>query len=234
MVQTVILCGGLGTRLGGPSSKIPKSMTNIAGKPFLHYQLELLKRNNIANILLCLGHQGHQIEDYFGNGEDYGLSLSYVYDGESLLGTGGSVKNASPYLEDSFILIYGDSYVDIDYRMIHRAFLDGNLESLMVIYKNKDMFDTSNVEAKKAKIKKYSKKTRTPYMKFIDSGVNVFFKRIFLNHNHEGYFELSDLQEKLVDSGLVQAYETKTRFYHIGNAPSLSEFEEMIRKNDNN
>jgi len=234
-MQTVILCGGLGTRLAGKTVNLPKSMVRISGRPFLHHQLMLLKKNGIAKIHLCVGHLGSHIEAYFKDGYSYGLNISYSYDGDLPLGTGGSTMNALDSLEPYFFLIYGDSYVDIDYRDVQNEFFKSNLPSMMAVYENKDRFDASNVEMEGHNIIRYSKKERNSNMKFIDAGVNIFSKQTFVDYSSRESFDLSELQENLASNGLLGSYETKARFYHIGNVESLKEFKEFFRsKNDHN
>jgi len=83
-MQAVILCGGKATRLHPITLKIPKSMIEIEGRPFLEHQLELLKKNKLHDILLCIGDKGDQIKRYFENGEKLGLSINYSSDGKKL------------------------------------------------------------------------------------------------------------------------------------------------------
>ncbi len=119
--QMVVLAGGLATRLGELTSNQPKSMLKIEGKPFLQYQLELFKQNGISRVLLCLGHFGEQIEDYFGNGSRFGMDIKYSYEKKPLC-TAGAIKNAAPLLDDEFFTIYGDSYVFADFAAIYDYF----------------------------------------------------------------------------------------------------------------
>ncbi|MBU0757896.1 MAG: nucleotidyltransferase family protein, partial [Nanoarchaeota archaeon] len=110
----MIVCGGLATRLLPVSEKIPKSMVSICGKPLLYYQLALLKKQGIKDIILCVGHLSEKIEEYFGTGEGLGVDLRYSFE-STLLGTAGAVKNIDPsILEDDFIVMYGDILSDLD------------------------------------------------------------------------------------------------------------------------
>src|SRR5277367_3618920 len=86
----VILAGGLATRLRPLTEKIPKALVEVAGRPFLEHQLELLKQNSITEVILCLGYLGEMIEQRYGDGEALGIRLRYSFDGPILLGTGGA------------------------------------------------------------------------------------------------------------------------------------------------
>ncbi|MFC2067344.1 NDP-sugar synthase [Chloroflexota bacterium] len=113
-MQTVILAGGLATRLGDLTKDNPKSMLKILGKPFMEYQLESLRAGGIEDIVICLGHLREQIESYFGDGREHGVNIRYSYE-DNLLGTAGALKKAEPLLGDIFFTMYGDSYLFLDF-----------------------------------------------------------------------------------------------------------------------
>ena len=145
-MQMVILCGGLATRLGDISKTIPKSMIQIGDKPFLEHQIDFLKKNSIKNIILCVGHLSEKVESYFGDGSNFDVNIKYSYDGDKLLGPIGALKNAETLLDDVFFILYGDSYPFVDFKEIHSKFLKDNKLGLMVVYKNYDKYDKSNIQ----------------------------------------------------------------------------------------
>src|SRR5271163_2074978 len=112
-LPVVILAGGLATRLRPLTEKIPKALVEVAGRPFLEHQIELLKRNGMTEIILWVGFLGERIEERYGGGTALGVRMSYSFDGPQLLGTGGAIKKASPLLPDSFFVLYGDSYLPV-------------------------------------------------------------------------------------------------------------------------
>ena len=109
-----VLAGGLSTRMNQLTEKVPKSMLEIKGRPFIDYQLKWLKKSGITNIVLCVSHLGQKILEYVKDGSSYGLQVNYAWDGKKLLGTGGAVKNALPLLGKTFYVLYGDSFLSID------------------------------------------------------------------------------------------------------------------------
>lgn len=123
-MQAAILAGGLGTRLGHLTETVPKPMVPVNGKPFLEYEVGLLKQSGIGDFVLCVGHLGEQLEDYFGNGNKWGVRVRYSYDGPKLRGPAGALKGAEPLLEECFFVTYGDAYLRADYRSIMKVFLD--------------------------------------------------------------------------------------------------------------
>ena len=225
----VILAGGLATRLYPVTKTLPKSLIEVAGKPFIHHQLTLLREKGITRVILCAGYLGDMIEEYAGDGSSWGLELHYSYDGNILLGTGGAIKKALPLLPDTFFILYGDSYLDIDYRSVAECFYDKGLPVLMTIYHNKNAFDPSNILVKGGRILKYDKNNRDPAMEYIDYGFIVLRKEIFLQYPGNEPFDLSLILKRMADSGQVAAFEVEQRFYEIGSTQGIRETEEYIR-----
>src|ERR1700736_4518711 len=95
-VPVALLAGGLATRLRPITETIPKAMVTLAGRPFIDYQLALLRRNGIRRAVLCLGHLGEQVRRHLGYGSAHGIRLDYSFDGPRLLGTGGALRQALP------------------------------------------------------------------------------------------------------------------------------------------
>jgi NDP-sugar pyrophosphorylase family protein len=110
-VKVIILCGGLASRLGNLTRKIPKSLISINNKPFIIYQIEKLKSYGFKNFILCVGHKNYQIKNLLGNGIKYGVKIEYSYDGKKLLGTAGAIKKALKLVDRFFIVIKGDYYL---------------------------------------------------------------------------------------------------------------------------
>src|SRR4051812_28648253 len=115
MPQCVILAGGKGTRMWPLTANTPKNLLPVHGLPFLHHQLELLKREGFSDILLSIGHLGEQVRDYAGDGSKWGICINYVDEGQELRGTGGALRLALDQgrLAEKFALLYGDSYLPI-------------------------------------------------------------------------------------------------------------------------
>ncbi|MCK9169253.1 MAG: HAD-IIIA family hydrolase [Treponema sp.] len=112
-MKTVIMAGGKGTRIASVASDIPKPMIRICGKPILEYQIDCLKCNGLTDITLVIGHLGHFIREYFGDGSGFGVHISY-YDETIPLGTAGALYKISD-LTDDFLLLCGDTIFDIDF-----------------------------------------------------------------------------------------------------------------------
>ena len=232
-MQTVILAGGLATRLKPLTAEVPKSMVRIHGKPFLQYQIELLRKHRIDDIVLCIGHLGEQIEDYFGNGEECGVRIRYSRDGERLLGTAGAIKNAQALLDDRFLVLYGDSYLLLEYATIAGYFLQSDEPALMVVYENHDRLEPSNVAVRDGLVRAYDKKRKTPDTVYIDEGLLAFRRRVFEALPSSGPLSLEDLLAELILRKELTAYETQQRFFTIGTVAELEEFRQLTAPREN-
>ena len=224
----VIIAGGLATRLFPVTKKLPKSLIEVAGRPFIDHQLALLREKGITQVILCVGNLGEMIESQVGDGARYGLDVRYSYDGEVLLGTGGAIKKASAFLPDIFIILYGDSYLDLDIVPIVRQFYTVNLPVLMTVYRNRNAFDTSNILVHNKKVIRYDKTVRDPAMEYIDYGLIVIRKTVFDIYPPNEPFDLSFMLAHFVAAGMVAAFEVEKRFYEIGSIQGIKETEEYI------
>jgi len=229
MLPVAILAGGLATRLYPATRTMPKALIEIAGRPFIDHQLLLLKEKGIRKITLCVGTFGSMIESHVGDGSRYGLDVTYSYDGKTLLGTGGAIRKASGLLGDEFIILYGDSYLDIDIKPVVTKFCQDNLPVLMTVFRNRGSFDSSNIAMIGKKVVRYDKKDRDPALEYIDYGLIVIRKSVFDACPEGMPFDLSILLSRLAASGNVGAFEVDRRFYEIGSVRGIRETEEYIR-----
>jgi len=227
-MQIVILCGGLATRLGNIAKDTPKSMLKIKDKPFLQYQIEKLKKQKINDIILCVGHLSEQIENYFGNGKKFGVNIKYSYDKDKLLGPIGALKNAEDLLEDIFFIMYGDSYLNLDFIKIHTYFIQYSKLGLMVVYKNFNKYDKSNLIVKNNLIVAYGEKERNKDMNYIDYGTSILRKKSLKIIPNNTFYTTGQFFSDLISKKELLAFEVKERFYHIGNPDALREFKKYI------
>ena len=229
MPPLALLVGGLATRLWPTTKKIPKAMMEVAGKPFIGHQLALLKRQAITEVVICTGYLGEQIKDFVQNGERFGIKVSYSFDGEKLLGTGGALHKALPLLGDFFFVMYGDSYLNTKYSTILDHFLSSDKLGLMTVYRNNNQWDKSNVLFKNGKILIYDKENPQPEMKHIDYGLSLLRKEAFTDIPEGKVFDLGELYAGLVNRNDMLGFEVKERFYEIGSPDGLKETEAYLR-----
>jgi len=227
-IPVAILAGGMATRLRPITTKIPKSLVPVAGKPFLHHQLELLRSRGIRRAVLCVGHLGEMIEAEVGDGSAFGVHLEYSFDGPTLLGTGGAIQRALPTLGSEFFVLYGDSYLPIQYRPIAEFFHRSGKLGCMTVFRNEGRYDTSNVVFRDGEIAVYDKKARLPEMQHIDYGLSLFKATAFGSFPAAQPFDLADVMMRLVAEKQLAGYEVPERFYEIGSPAGLAELESLL------
>lgn len=229
-MQIVILCGGKATRLYPLTKKIPKSMIRFEGKPFLEQQLDLLKKNRIFDVVLCVGYKAEQIKKYFGDGKNFGVEIKYSSDKKRLLGTGGALKKAENLLEDSFLVMWGDSYLPFNFQKAIKFFKKSNKPGMMIVFKNLNKYEPSNVEVKNNLVKSYSKKRKTKKMKYIDYGISIYRKEVLKHLPKNQICDLTKLQQALIKKRQLLAYPAEKRFYQIGSPDGLEELKNYIKR----
>jgi len=238
-IPVAILAGGLATRLRPITEKIPKSLVTVAGKPFLAHQLDLLQSRGLRRAVLCVGYLGEMIQRDFGDGSAFGVQLDYSFDssrrsaakadGPKLLGTGGAIKRALPLLGDEFFVLYGDSYLPVEYRPIAEFFRHSGKLGCMTVYRNEGRYDTSNVVFRDGEIAVYDKKNRPPEMRHIDYGLSLFKAAAFNSYSADQPFDLAEVMSKLVRQKQLAGFEVRERFYEIGSPAGLSELAILLK-----
>ncbi len=146
----VILAGGLGTRLRPFTDHTPKPLLPIKGKPIIQHALESLRKHGIKNIILSTGYKAEQFPERFRDGNEFGITLRYVYEDQPL-GTGGAVLLASRELQKPFFLLWGDNLMDIDLSAMYKAYLRDAPQITMALTPREDVehFGVAKLEGNK-------------------------------------------------------------------------------------
>jgi NDP-sugar pyrophosphorylase family protein len=220
-LPVAVLAGGLAKRLGDVAALTPKALIEVAGRPFAEHQIELLRRHGMTDIVFLVGHLGNMIRDTIGDGSRWGVSVRYVFDRPHPLGTGGAILQALPSLGDRFFVLYGDSYLECDYRKIEHAFLASDCEGLMTVYRNENRWDRSNVRFENGHIAVYDKVHTTPDMHHIDYGLGGLEASAFAGYANGVAFDLVEVYQRLIARGRLAAFEVTSRFYEIGSPGGL-------------
>jgi N-acetyl-alpha-D-muramate 1-phosphate uridylyltransferase len=222
-LPVAILAGGLATRLRPVTETIPKALVDVAGRPFILRQLDYLQEQGVRRVVLCVGFLGEQIRAVVGDGTALGLSVSYSQDWPTLMGTGGALRQALPFLDSRFLVLYGDSYLPIDFGAVERAFLNSGKPALMTVQHNADQWDKSNVLFLDTVIVEYNKRAPTADMRHIDYGLGALSAQVFADEAATGPLDLADIYHRLSLSGQLAGYEVQERFYEIGSHQGLAE-----------
>jgi len=233
-VQAVILAGGLGTRLWPVTKSIPKPMAPVAGVPYLEHQLRVLGQQAITDIVILTGYLGEQIEEYFGGGSRLGLRIRYSRE-LTPIGTGGALRQARDLLEEDFLLIYGDSYLPIDYRAPLELLRARDATGLLVLYRDPsgetDVHPNVAMNAE-GLITRYDKESRgDPELQYVEAGVLAFRRQVVaqIPIPPDGVVSLEkEVFPKLIASHALLGWPTSERFYDIGTPERLRAIEALF------
>ena len=219
-----ILAGGRGTRLGARVADTPKPLLEVAGEPFLFHQLRLLAAHGARHAVLCVGYLGEVIEARVGT-ERYGIRIDYSHDSPELDGTLGAIRRALALLDERFLVLYGDTYLRLDYGEAVRSWERSGVSGLMCVLRNEGRWDTSNVLYADGRVVAYDKRNPTPDMLWIDYGLGALRADAVAG----GESDLAGLYQDLAARGELCGYEVTERFYEIGTPAALVETEAFLR-----
>lgn len=144
-MKVVIVAGGKGTRIASVAAEIPKAMIPINGKPVIEYQIELAKRYGLTEFIFIIGYLGEQIEDYFADGSNWGVSISYFKEAKPL-GTAGALAYLKDELKEDFFVFYGDTVMDIDLMKMRDFHLNKKSDATLFVHPNDHPYDSDIVE----------------------------------------------------------------------------------------
>jgi NDP-sugar pyrophosphorylase family protein len=222
-----ILAGGLGTRLGERVRDTPKPLLEVAGEPFLVHQLRLLAAHRVREVVLCVGYRGEQIRAQIGS-RRFGVDIRYSFDAvPGRDGTLGAIRRALALLGERFLVLYGDTYLRIDYAAVARRWIESGQPAVMTVLRNEGRWDTSNVVYHDGMVLRYDKRSPTPEMHWIDYGLGGLTARA-LDRVPASERDLAVLYARLAEGRELLGFEASERFYEIGTTPALVETEAFL------
>ena len=233
-MQAVILSGGLGTRLRVVDDTVPKPMVKIAGHPFLFYLTNMLRRRGISEMLFLLAYKSDIVIRFLDElGRSEGLRVAYSVE-PSPMGTGGALRHAVNKLADDFLVINGDSYLDMDYVDLGVRFKTSCLDAMMTVYDNSSKTDViSNVAiGSDGLVVDYRKGQPEAKLGYVDAGVLAMKLNVVVDLIPAGRVCSleNEIYMKLISGGKLGSYVTSNRFYDIGTPERLCEFEKAVKK----
>jgi len=228
MFSVAILAGGLATRLRPITQTIPKALVDVAGKPFIFRQLGHLREQGVSHIVLCVGYLGDMVRDVVGDGKKFGVKVSYSEDGPSLLGTGGALTKAMPLLGNQFFVLYGDSFLSVNFSAVQEAYEKSEQPALMTVLKNQNQWDKSNVLYADGRLLEYNKHQPRAEMTHVDYGLGVVSASALGQRPVGQSFDLADVYRDLSLRGQLAGFEVFERFYEIGSLTGLREAEDYF------
>lgn len=228
--QAVILAGGLGTRLRPFTITTPKPMVLIHGKPFLAFFIELLKKNGITHVLLLVGYLHEQIEEYFGNGKNFGVSINYSYSPVEA-DTGTRIKNAIPLLDHFFLLLYGDNYWPLNLINLVEFRKRMKTKASVVAYHNSDDATKHNMLIdKKGLVKIYDKTRRVKNLNGLDIGFFLLDRNILINLPNDNFSFEDVITLLLVKKKQLAGFMTHDKYYSLSNPSRIQLIEEYFKR----
>ncbi len=215
----VVLAGGLGTRLRPLTYTMPKPMLPLGGKPLLERTIEKLKASRIEDIVVATFHLGRVIKHYFGDGSEYGVKITYVRS-DKPLGTAGQLKTVERYVDEDFIVIYGDVYADMDYRSLLEWHRRSRGIGTIVLREVKQRLKFGLVKLnEEGLVMEWVEKPEVGYL--VAAGVFAFNRRIF----NYIYADRPDSMDKAILRAMekgekVYGYRSNAKFVDVGDIDS--------------
>lgn len=229
-MHAVIMAGGKGTRLSAVLGDIPKPMAEIAGKPLLAYQVENLKDSGIRDIILVVGYKGDVIKNYFKDGRELGVNISY-YTEEKPLGTAGALYYLKDTIENDFILLFGDLFINIDFKRFYNFHQKNHADVTLYTHPNSHPYDsdiavTDGYHAVTGWMGKGEKRTED-YKNQVNAGIYVVNSRVFglIEEGRKADWE-KQIVLQLIPKGRVYAYQCSEYVQDVGTPERLRNVEQ--------
>lgn len=234
MLPCLVLGGGRGSRLGALTETIPKPLVTVAGAPFVRHQLTWLVDAGVTDITYSIGYLGHLIRQELEPWTVPGCSLRFVDEGADLLGTGGAVRLAvdQDAVGDPFLLLYGDSYLQIDVRSVVDEFERSGAEAMMTVFADPEHPTHNNAAYRSGRVVRYDKSEPHPLeagMHHIDYGLSVLrhatVQRLIPSDRPS---DLADLFRTLSRDGRLAGFEAEHRYHEVGSHAGIAALERHL------
>ena len=229
-MKTVILAGGRGTRMGNLTKDIPKPMVKLAGKPIIEHQIELLKKYKFKDISILTGFKGEVITNYFEDGRKWDVDINYHLDPKPL-GTSGSLKEIENTISDTFILLYGDTMIDIDFNDLLKFHYEKGGIATLVVHPNDHPFDSDllDLDDNDRVTSFFSKphKKNSNYRNLVNAALYILSPNIFQHIKKNTFSDFGkDIFPELISKGQsIFAYNTTQYIKDVGTIERLKEVE---------
>ncbi|HEX3482258.1 MAG TPA: NTP transferase domain-containing protein [Kofleriaceae bacterium] len=229
--QAAVLAGGLATRMLPRTQTVPKALLEVAGRPFVDWQLELLAARGIREVVICIAHLGNLIRDHVGDGARHGVRVTWSEEPPGqLLGTAGALRAALPHLAPRFVVTYGDSYLPFDHGAPLRVLAaHDDCDGVMAIYRNQGRWDESNVITDGSWVTCYAKGMADPRFDHIDYGATALRREVIAALPAGKRIGLDEIQSQLAAAGRLRSVVARDRFFEIGSPAGLAELDHHLR-----
>lgn len=228
--QAVIIAGGLGTRLKPFTETNPKPMFPFENKPFIVYLIEQIRDFGIDRVLILVGYLSEKIIEYLGNGERYGVHISYDITPVEYE-TGKRIKSAEHKLEEEFLFMYCDNYCPINYKKLYLEYKNNQALIQITAYTNRDDYTKNNLMiSSDGAVILYDKKRANKNSKGVDIGYAIINRKVLEllpedNVNFEAY-----IYPKLISNNKMYATMCEHRYYSVGSWERIELTKEFFKK----
>lgn len=222
MLPVAILCGGLGTRMRPITNMVPKSLIDIAGKPFLLWQLEYLRYNGVSRVVLNVCHMEEQIRNVINSTHLDDMEISIVSDGDSPSGTASALRTALPVLGSQFFVVYGDCLPICNFHHAEYSFTKSGKPALMAIYRVDD--NRGNVAYINGNFLGYDKFVHSYQMQYRDYGMGILSSNVL---EETTFDDLAQVYNSLGSN--ITGYVVGLRPYEIGSFAGLERVRRYFR-----
>lgn len=228
--QAVILAGGRGSRLRPLTDTIPKPMIMFHGKPFLEYLIEMLRDQGFKNILLLLGYLPEIIQEYFGDGSKWGLSIQYSISPVECE-TGLRLKFARHQIDPVFLLMYCDNYLPMYFDGMWKKFTNSSSLAQITVYRNKDKYTKDNIQLDDDDyVTIYDKNRTAPNLQGVDIGFIILMSNVIEMLPDENISFEKFIYPTLVKERKLSAFVTDHRYYSVGSHERLQMTNDFISR----
>lgn len=218
-MKIVIMAGGKGTRIAQVNATVPKPMIPIEGKPILEYQIETLKNQGYTDIILIVGHMGNVIQEYFGDGAEFGVQISYIIE-EQPLGTAGALYFLKDEIKEDFLLLNGDIIFDVDIQKFLEYHCNQRTAATILTHPNSHPYDSGIIIADdKNRVTNWLHKEdeRLWYKNRVNAGLHMFSPRIFESFHEAKKCDLDrDVLKPLIKEGELSVYDSPEYIKDMG------------------
>lgn len=230
-MKVVIMAGGKGTRIASVNPEIPKPMIRINDKPILNYQIESLKNQGLTEIIIIIGHLGNTIKEYFGDGSQMGVNISYIEENQPL-GTAGSLFYLKNIITTDFLLLNGDVIFDINIDRFYKAHKDNNGLATIFTHPNDHPYDSGIIitdDYKKVLNWLHKEDERKWYKNRVNAGIHILAPELLNMFTEPRKTDLDrDILKPLIEEGKLYTYDSPEYVKDMGTPERYKEVIEDI------
>ncbi|MBQ9983268.1 MAG: D-glycero-beta-D-manno-heptose 1,7-bisphosphate 7-phosphatase [Lachnospiraceae bacterium] len=231
-MKIVIMAGGKGTRIAEVNSEVPKPMIPIMDKPILEYEIECIKKQGFTDVILVVGYLGEVVQNYFGNGDKFGVHIEYVVE-ENPLGTAGALYLLKDKIQDDFLLLNGDIIFDVDFHRFYEAHKKQEGIATILTHPNNHPYDSGIIVADKdGKVLNWLHKEdeRLWYQNRVNAGLHMLSPKVFERFTELKKVDLDrDVLKPLIAEGELYVYDSPEYIKDMGTPDRFYAVTEDIR-----